>query len=376
MSGTTANVLVSLGLVHLVLACLLWQPRDFPTFLDAAKRLEAGGAGVYSGSDAQYGAHVSLNPPHLHVVFVPVLQTPPDVALWIWRVLGLLVIAWLCRMELRRHDVPGARAGVLTALIWSPALVGSISLGQITPILLPPVWALQHGLRTRRPSVHGAALGVLLAVKPFFWPLLLWLAWRRHWHAAAAAVATAAVIVLAGIQWYGWTPYQEWIHTLSAIDWENSTYNASLSALALRISPEHGRVAALALGGLVLVGALRRTRALDSNGSLLLMLLTSILISPLGWVSYGMLLFGPIITWLRQGHRWPPTAWLLWIPPPLMHFGTSSLVLRVTWVSAYTWGLLALWVAIARSAQPAWPAAHPGHPHRSLPRNPSVHTSL
>ena len=79
------------------------------------------------------------------------------------------------------------------ASLWGP-VIGEMRTAHLTLILcllLAIVWRARA-----RTAVAGLTLGVIIGLKFFLWPLVLWLASTRRWREACIAVATAAASLL------------------------------------------------------------------------------------------------------------------------------------------------------------------------------------
>lgn len=155
--------------------------------------------------------------------------------------------------------------------------------------------------------------------------------------------------VAIGVVVFGASAYQEWTAAASAVDWYGRPFNASLWGAGYRLftangqfaplsaSPEWARwfvgVASVATAGLCWWRC-RLSPDVDRQWSLVLA--ASLLLSPVGWVYYGV--------WLLPGlgFTWPGTAataaWL--IPTPYLLWGQPSTLATALWGSASTWGLL------------------------------------
>src|SRR4028119_580179 len=85
-----------------------------------------------------------------------------------------------------------------TMLLFSNPFLGTLALGQVYPLLALGLVVAWVAARRGKPLASGAALGLVLAVKPQFAPVLLWPLVRRRWGTFAAALASGAAATLGG----------------------------------------------------------------------------------------------------------------------------------------------------------------------------------
>jgi hypothetical protein len=246
-------------------------------------------------------------PPLIGLVSIPLGKLPFWAAILIW---NLVAVACLCG-ALVLLGVKDLRVYLLA--LCSFPFVSSLVLGQpdgVFALLAALAW------RYRAAWWSGLAVGILVAAKLLMWPLIVWLVLRRRFSAAVAAVASGIVITLATwalIDFAGFTTYPK---LLSADARGFETDSHSVVALAIRLGT--GRPAALVLAVLcavaVLAGLLRVGKTSDFTG-FLAAIVAGLLVSPLMWSHYLVLLFVPMaIVWRRASLAWLATA-LFWVSP-------------------------------------------------------------
>jgi hypothetical protein len=116
--------------------------------------------------------------------------------------------------------------------------------GQIDMILLLAatggLWFMMRG----QPVLTGILVGVAASVKPFLGVLLLLLAWRGQWRAAASMIATGVVLLVVGFGptlLHGSAALEGWIAVSrykSSPEYAAMPFNNALSALFLRLFTE------------------------------------------------------------------------------------------------------------------------------------------
>jgi hypothetical protein len=201
------------------------------------------------------------------------------------------------------------------ATFLSPAVVTSISLGTLTPLVLMGVAV---AWRWRGSWVQSAlAVGATVAMKLFLWPLVLWL-----WLSGRRKTALAAIVVALLVTAAAWLPIGP-SHVVDFVSLlrRDSREVGPLSYGLASLDPSHSRLAFASLAAIsvalvvaaVAAGA-RRIR-FDERHLFVSALIASVLLSPIVHLHYLALLvavlgvvhpsFGPI--WLL------PTA--LWLTP-------------------------------------------------------------
>jgi len=203
--------------------------------------------------------------------------------------------------------------GIVTATVVAN---GAIRLGTLTPALVL-LLAVAWRWRDRR-WVVAPALAVAIVAKLFLWPLVVWLVATRRFASAATSVALTAGIVVAGwgvIGFEGMTLYPELVRRLSDVV---GGRGYSLAALATHAGVPGVSGALPYLVGLPVLAAclvLGRMRRGGDEAAFAVALLASLLLTPIVWLHYFLLLAVPIAI-VRTRVSWP---WLLlllfWLTP-------------------------------------------------------------
>jgi alpha-1,2-mannosyltransferase len=251
------------------------------------------------------------------------------------------VYVFLCILcipaTLRILDVRDWRVYCVT-LLWFPLFNGWQS-GNVT---LPLMLMVAIAWRFRdRPWIAGFITALAISIKPFVWPLGLWLLATRRWKAAGMALASGFALNLVGWAILGFNEISTYLH-LASVD-ARSLWKEGYSVLAVAHHLGSSRsfaeivlvlVAAGAAAALIHVGAARRSEHAAMALAVGLMLFAS----PLVWAHYFSLLLVPLA--LRR-----PTlsaAWalpiLMWpVPPRQPVYG---------WEEALVWGVAAAIIAV------------------------------
>jgi hypothetical protein len=187
-----------------------------------------------------------------------------------------------------------------------------LRLGALTPLLLLAVAAAWRWRDRTGPA--AAAVGAAVVAKLFLWPVLVWLVLTGRRRTAVLAVAgglAACFVGWAVISFAGLGGYPHLLAVVSDIE-QGSGYSPIAAGLALGLGPGAARLACLVAGLVVLVLA---ARAGDERRTLGLAVLAGLILSPVVWLHYFVLLFAPIAL-LRPRFS---AAWLLpsllWLSP-------------------------------------------------------------
>ena len=302
-----ANGLSSLGGVS--------EPYDFAVFL-------AAGNDVLAGKNP-YASAVGIGPTQSPYAYPPVLA------------LALAPLAALPERAVHDTFAPG----VLWSLVLLAATVGSLllldvrdwrcyPLALVSPIVAEPVeygavgpiLLLLATLAWRfrdRFTAAGTALGAAAVLKLFLAPLLLWLVFTRRLRAALLGVVVAVVLALgswAVISFHGLHGYPHLLRRLTDVEARQSySAYAILRALGLPHAASNVLVAVAGLALLALAARAARSDTLDrleqDRRSLILALAAALVLTPILWLHYLVLLLLPI--GLTRPRLSP-----LWLVPP------------------------------------------------------------
>jgi Glycosyltransferase family 87 len=253
-------------------------------------------------------------------------------------VLFTLLLAATVVLIMRLCGVRDARcygAAFLWAPVYSAVQAGNLSL--LLALGLAVLWRVRE-----RPFAPAAVAALLVALKLFLWPILVWLAIRRGLRTAAGSVLLTAVITLGSwslIHFAGFADYPSLVRTVDQVE---APISYSLVAIELKFGLGLAVASAIATaaGVALLVLAARIGREGDDRPPFALAIAAIVLCSPVVWLHYYALFlvplallrprFGPL--WLAPLLLWPcpmmsTTTW--WPLLPLLLFGgTTALVMR------------------------------------------------
>jgi alpha-1,2-mannosyltransferase len=336
---------------------------DFDSFWHSARAMLEGQDIYDTGVEL-----VNLNPPVWTVLISPLGLLEPLTAYRVFVLVSLVVVigylAWTVE-ELRLR--PGWTAVGVAMLLLSSPLLATLALGQVYPVLALGLVVSWMEDRRGRQEVSGAALGLVVALKPSLLPVLLWPLVRRRWRAVVAALVAGGVATLVGVIVLGPGATLDYVGVLR--DRSVSPYwdNASLPAAAARLFTENSyaqNIATLpwmvpvgyALGIAAILLSAMRVRHGPEVG-LWVLVAASLLASPIAWHNYLVLLGPGVLLLLARGMAAPaflllalqsiPAQWpLLW-----NQRGTLMASLALT---LYLYILIAHWlVLLAATKEPS-----------------------
>jgi alpha-1,2-mannosyltransferase len=325
---------------------------DFDTFWQSAVALTQG-ADIYD-TPAKL---TNLNPPLLTVLLTPFAALDALTAYRIFALLGLLLVVGSVLAVARELRLP-ARVTVpaVLAVLASSPLHGTLVLGQIYPLLLAGLVAGWIAERRGRPVLAAVLFGITVALKPSLAPLLLLPAVQRRFVPLRAGLASAAAATLLGVLVAGPSSGFEWLRIAVSEPVPDTVDNASLPGLAVRLGLPS--VLGTLLGAAVLIGTLawigRHRDRIDPAGTApWAVLAAGLLISPIAWHNYVMLLWPGALVLVTLGRGAAtavalavtvvPVSWNAEWPPDGLGAGLAR--------SLYCAILLAYWAVLLSSAR-------------------------
>jgi Glycosyltransferase family 87 len=315
----------------------------------------------------------NLNLPHTHLFLLPLAWMSTRAALRIWTMASFLVFAWAAWRSLSvlnwRLPLLGWLTLAVYLLAWGPAAAFSLT-AQVSLLLMGPVTAAWLAARSGRSARAGGWLGLAAAIKPFLFLFVPYFLIRRDWGALRALAITTALMVGIGLAVFGADAYREWMIQLPKVSWGGHYLNASIFSVTERLfgRSDYGQVArqsaiavplaivACALVGAMCLGHIHRMPssivAIDREWAMLL--LGSLLLSPLGWVYYVWIALWPVAASIGHAQPWrrrqlvdlllvPGLAGWIWFGK-MTEWGQPSLLATATLASMYFWALLSMWL--------------------------------
>jgi hypothetical protein len=262
------------------------------------------------GSRALSEGTAFLYPPLGAYLLAPFTLLPPLVA----EIAAVVLVAAAVPATLLVLGVRDWRCHAI-AFLWWPTLI-AIQTGNLT---LPMLLGVALIWRYRDRAVVAALLtGAVVALKLFFWPLLVWLvATRRYRSAAIAALSSVLLILLpwAGIRFSGLRGYP---HLLSTVSSSEGPHSYSVAALLHAAVPSWtaATIAETAVGCALLLLVLAAGRRLRDRDAFALSLVAVLVLTPLLEMHYLAALLVVVALYQRRFGL----AWLA----PLLIWGASA----------------------------------------------------
>jgi alpha-1,2-mannosyltransferase len=323
---------------------------DFDTFWHSAVALWQGND-IYT-TPAKL---TNLNPPLLTVLLAPFAWLDALTAYRVWVGLSVLMVLGsllVVARELRLRPVPVVF--VMAAVLASSPLHGALVLGQIYPVLLVGLAAGWVAERRGRPVLAAVLFGITISLKPSLAPVLLLYAAQCRWAPLRAGVVSAVVASLLGVAVCGPSSGLAWLRIAFNSPVPDTVDNASLPGLAVRLGvpPVLGLVAGvIVLGGTLAVLARHRHRVDPAGTAVWAVLAAGLLLSPIAWHNYLMLLWPGVLVLIALGRTATATVMFAVAVIPVA-WNAAVVPALATGRSLYFVILLGYWAVLLRWALP------------------------
>jgi hypothetical protein len=379
--------------------CALLALSSGPVLIDFRKAyLHAGNAAITDPSTLYdcIRAQCFVNIPIVAVLFVPLTPLNASVAALVFSAGGvILLVAAVRRMA---H---GTAAGTIVWLVLlSGPIYYSIRIGNTTHMLLLALIVAFDRLAADRQAGAGAILAGASLLKPPLALFLPYFALRRNFRASVAMAACAACAVAASIAWFGIDLHRFWFREFvlnqgsrPIAAYNVQSVNGFLAHLLTRghlrdwypidAGPRFSMASAGLTAGLVAAVVLSCWRAGPPRSGaarqveLWLILCLTILIAPISWSHYHLLLLIPgaalLSQWASLGQRSRAglVAALVLIAPPVEELIIQNRIGNALWerllISHYFAGAVVLLaVLIAERQRIAAADSYADHSHASM----------
>jgi hypothetical protein len=330
-----------------------FRDRDFDVFYASALNL-ANHLDPYVGKLAS----VNTNPPHLVAVMMPLTLFGRDMAYWVWTAISVACIAWAVRLAVRKCQLRITGGTVAVFLAFSGTFY-QLASGQVAWFLtLPMTVAWSLGSTT----MAGVLIGLCASIKPFLFLFGVYFLFKRQWVPVFGMALGAMSAVLLGVATVGFSAYVSWVQTLRDLNTAFLYSNGSLFGIVARmdqpgglflITPGLARGLWIAMAAAVCAVTFSRLRRqTDPDQEWALVLVTAMLMSPLGQPYYLALVLGPL--WKTLGQldkpRWGlGVSGLFWWPNVLTSPAIPTEPWQLVTYNLTTLGLISLWAVIAFS---------------------------
>lgn len=265
--------------------------------------------------------HPTPHPPPVAVIAWPLGFLDYQTAAIVWFLFEIICIALSLSIILQWFRVK-KRFRILcislcAVFAWNP-FWEELVFGQLMSLLLLLLLLSWHYLRANCPIRGGFFLGLIISVKFVGWPIVLLMALKKRHLSAAMSIATIAAINAASMLVLGYeavyyyytkvvgdvsTLYRSHVSNFSLwgfgwrlFDGTGSQVIAGATAPPILVSPTLARAIALILPlSLLIVGLILARRMHDFDAAFSIMICVSILINPIAWVHYMILLLLPLL---------------------------------------------------------------------------------
>lgn len=272
----------------------------------------------------------NLNPPFFTLLTLPLSYLSYANALWIWSLLScigvLASVYFLCKSSttLSRSSNYSAIGLAIIFFAYLPTF-SNIHFGQVTLFLLPFVCGAWLAIRQNKPNTAALLLAIAAGIKPYLALFGLYFLINRQWRALFYFCLTGLMTLLLPLFIFGKITFINYFAVIDTIRWAASSWNASLLGVVVRLfgnahelntpiisKPYLSYPVYLVLSFLlilVLIKFLKTDFKFNINRkndfSFCGILITTLLVSPLGWLYYFPLLCVPfIVLWELIGENY------------------------------------------------------------------------
>lgn len=309
------HALVPLAPLATLWLILLWHGRhvvgvDFTQEYWVASRRVLEGQNPYIWSHFQIEHGVSFPYPALTALLLaPFALVPAGLATLIFIAVSMAALVFTLR-ALAVHDW----RVYLLAFLWWPVL-NTWQTSNVTLLLclgVAAVWRYRD-----RPWIAGLAAAAVISIKPFVWPIALWLLFSRRYRSVGWTAVWGLVLNIVAWGMVGYSRLADYLHLSATVtsDLKRSGY-AVIAQVARFGAPVWLGEALMAVVVILLIVACRRAaRAGDERRSMLLCVLLMLAASPLVWNHYFALLIVPLAIYRpRVSLEWV-VGLLFWLCP-------------------------------------------------------------
>lgn len=270
-----------------------------------------------------------------------------------WAILGVACLGW----SIARARAPAWAPVALAVAAVAVPIQTNFEHSNINTVLLALIVAAAADLADGRDGRAGLWIGLATALKAFPGLLLLHLAYRRRWRACGAGLAAAVGLTAVTLLPYGpggaVASAEDWL-ALSAQGYDLvQPNNQSLAALVGRLggSPIAAAAASVGLVLAVAVALARRRGASAVPDEVAVVTLLAVLLSPIAWVHYYVLLFPAWVAVFTRpaGNTWGWRGALIMAgvtTSGALTIGPRALRVALLGGSVHTWGALLLLVLL------------------------------
>jgi hypothetical protein len=286
--------------------------------------------------------HYNAHPPTSVLLAVPFAWLDYPDAVLAWNLLSLVALSislWLMNRRLDVASSPWALLPLVAHLLVCGPFRQQMIQGQLNLVLLLLLTGTWAADRAGRPLLAGTLLGTATAIKLFPGFVIVYFLLRRDWRAVVATAVSFAMLTGLTAAILGVAAYSDYVRNVLPqvaayqSDWLNASFAGFWSRLFNPTSHQNIVIPlwtspALAAGGTLVcrVGLLallvwtlwRMETPADCDLGFSLVLAAMLLVSPVAWDHYFLLLFLPVILIWQRLQNIGPTRWLFAIIPAIL----------------------------------------------------------
>jgi hypothetical protein len=248
-----------------------------------------------------------LYPAPAAVLMAPIGALPWTAAVAVWWLISIAALL----LSLQLLGVEDWRC--YGAVFASSLAMWALEIGTITPLL---TLAVAVAWRYRdRPVGVSLAIAFVVGTKLFLWPLAVWLLATRRYRAAFGSALATVVVTIASWAVIGFEGFLDYPHIIGHVASlvQDSSFSVLALVKALGMSGIEARLVSLLVAAAALALVFRAARGTNADRRAFVWAIgASLLISPIVWAHYFLLLFVPIALASRQ----LAVVWLL----PLLYW--------------------------------------------------------
>jgi len=294
------------------------------------------------------------NAPHTILLFVPLTRLTLPVAVTVWMLISYACLVWTVRLIVRELQLRASGAmwcTVAAALAAAPPMLDVVvNANMLWPLGLVST-AVWLAARRRHDGVAAGLVGVLSTAKPLLGTFLIFHVARRNWRAATTFAIAALAVVALGVLLAGVDAWAAWFGAVRRVNFYDVASNASFMGLIARAWQPSFLLwlSVSAVLGLVMILTVRRW-APDVDRDWMFVILSSLLMAPLGWRYYLCLGLGPLVALLMRSSLTPRAriALLLAAWSPSVQAKSWGPIAQATVGSIPFWFVLIGWIQLRR----------------------------
>tara|TARA_B110000879_G_C11140950_1_gene500319 strand:- start:549 stop:1832 length:1284 start_codon:yes stop_codon:yes gene_type:complete len=248
---------------------------------------------------------VNLNTPFFVLLFSPLQKINYEYALIIWQLGSFFSLIISARLILKRYELYDAR--YLLCFMFSFPVIMNAFIGQIGAYVFVCVTLGHHYFKNNKSIIAGILWGGITGIKLFTGLLLIYALIKKDYKAVLSFSITLFITLLIPYYIFGIDIYLGYFNALKSINWYEHAWNGSLLGFILRskmllfLTSDPQCIRYLSLGMLAAFSSsyvylMFVKKEKWQHQAFNLTLIYMLLLNPLGWFYYFLLLLHPLAT--------------------------------------------------------------------------------